>query len=57
MSYQPWKGRLDDGTEILVMVETDHGPDGAEFNDSMAVAFRADPRATWGPPVTLELAP
>ena len=56
MSYQPWKGRLDDGTEILVMVETDHGPDG-EYNDSMAVAFRADPRATWGPPVTLELAP
>ena len=56
MSYQPWKGRLDDGTEILVMVATDHGPDG-EFTDSMAVAFRADPRATWGPPVTLELAP
>ena len=70
--YQPWVGKLDDGTEVLISLYVASTPykiagganavltiPGAtvERVESVEVAFRAKPHHTWGPPVTLELAP
>jgi hypothetical protein len=61
VSYEPWKGTLPDGTEVLVTVQhfmfaPGHGADLVP-RTSVEVAFRAKPHHTWGPPTTLERAP
>jgi hypothetical protein len=57
MSYQPWVGKLEDGTEVLVTVQKWHDHDGMSGVQSIEVAFRAKPHHTWGPPTLLERAP
>ena len=48
MTYQPWKGTLDDGTEVLVTIQS------VDKGQIVEVAFRAKPHHTWGPPVKCE---
>jgi hypothetical protein len=57
VSYQPWVGKLEDGTEVLVTVQKWHDHDGMSGVQSIEVAFRAKPHHTWGPPTLLERAP
>lgn len=52
MTYQPWVGKLDDGTEVLVFVyATEAGVEAVE------VAFRPVGARVWGPPVLTKAAP
>ena len=52
-SYQPYKGVLEDGSEVLAQCYFDD----AGRLTTLHVAFRAKPHHTWGPPTQLERAP
>lgn len=49
--YEPYVGRLADGSYVLVQLFRD--PDSGKTIHAQ-VAFRPDPWATWGPPHQLE---
>ena len=62
MSYEPWVGKLDDGTEVLVTVQNAVGCSVIEgaysaLVQTLEVAFRPVGARTWGPPCQLERAP
>jgi hypothetical protein len=54
-TYDPWVGKLEDGTEILVTVYNENGPD--ENPSSVSVAYRGVGDRCWGPPIEMEAAP
>lgn len=60
--YQPFKGVMPDGTEVLVQLDLQEIVYGKrqrteDVVSSVAVAFRHDKWASWGPPVDCERAP